>query len=83
MNLSQPKIDKGIPVPPEPSEKRRYKWPWTKLQVGDSFLVPFNGDDALVVRHRMRTQCINTGKKLKMKFRAERHNRGVRVWRIA
>lgn len=77
----QPKIDKGIPIPPIPTEVRRYNWPWTKLGVGDSFLAPLDGDDEDVVRHRMRTQCINTGKKLNRKFRAERDRRGIRVWR--
>lgn len=76
-------IDKGIAIPPvTPSKSRQYKWPWKKLLVGDSFLAPLDGADEMVVRHRMRAQCVNTGKKLKMKFRAERDKRGVRVWRV-
>lgn len=77
-----PKIDKGIPIPPViPSKSNEYKWPWKKLVVGDSFLVPLDGRDEMVVRHTMRAQCVNTGKKLGATFRAERDKRGVRVWR--
>lgn len=77
-------IDKGIPVPPaNPSKSHDYKWPWKKLDVGDSFLVPLDGRDEMVVRHTMRAQCVNTGKKLYVTFRAERDKRGVRVWRTA
>lgn len=79
-----PKIDRGIPIPPpNPSKSRDYKWPWLKLDVGDSFLAPLDGADEMVVRHRMRAQCVNTGKKLSKTFRAERDKRGVRVWRTA
>lgn len=76
------KVDKGIPIPPESAQEHRYRWPWKQLEIGDSFLAPLDGDDEGVVRHRMRTQCINTGKKLNKSFRAERDKRGIRVWRI-
>ena len=68
------KIETGIPIPPPQTGGGRY--PWRKMKVGDSFLVPgktqktWNGVSAA---HKM------TG----FKFTVRTVEGGVRVWRIA
>ena len=71
------KIEKGIPFPKCNGAGKPEKYPWSKLEVGDSFLIA--GQDARSVspltsaaskRHKGRKYSVRTV------------DGGVRVWRI-
>jgi hypothetical protein len=71
-------IDKGIPLPalrksdPDRDWKKsgRYKYPWTEMEVGDSFLSP--------KRPCLSIQSLMDGRR----YTQRKVNKGYRVWRI-
>ena len=67
------KIDKGIPIPPR---SRRAKYPWAKMQVGDSILIrklPITS---------VTPQATRAGRALGATFECHGVKDGVRVWRV-
>lgn len=73
------KIEKGIPAPVTLAKRgRRTKYPFKKLKVGDSFLVPNANKTSLSV-------CAgNQAKKLNREFITRSiGKKDVRVWRVA
>jgi hypothetical protein len=85
MNDSQPiKIDKDIPIP----EKTRYagrtrKYPFNIMQVGDSFLTPYNEGEAPILLHkRLSAAWYKYAQKHgDVAFIGKQEATGVRVWR--
>lgn len=77
----QIKIEKGIPQPVRGRGGRKY--PWSGMDVGDSFFVPdvtsakLSGAASSYTNHRRRT-----GKSVP-KFSVRKVDGGVRVWRTA
>lgn len=68
------KIERGIPVP---SIDARVRWPWKRLEVGDSFLAEgkkMKGFQPYVSR---------AGTVIGRKFICRSVEGGVRVWRVA
>jgi len=71
-------IEKGIPFSDGRSLiKRKCKYPWRDMEVGDSFLVTHVGQKAMAVTAKYHAR--KTG----WRFRASTVENGVRVWRIA
>jgi len=72
-------IERGIPVQDGRSgaNKRRTKYPWRDLEVGDSFLATGVTQNAMATTGRYHAQ--KTG----WTFRCATVSGGVRVWRIA
>lgn len=69
-------INKGLPVPPDTRGMKR-KYPFDKMEVGDSFFVPDKTSDCM-------SQCIAYAKKrLGFSFTRRTVDGGVRVWRIS
>ena len=68
------RIDKNVAMPEAP-KGRKMKYPWTLLEVGDSFLM--NGATLAVAR----VQARQAGTRYKKKFDAQMHKGKVRVWR--
>ena len=66
------KIDKGIPMPTRSTEK----YPFEKMEVGDSFFVP-----GLGIRS-VSTRVEDESRKSGRKFKSRSVEGGVRVWRI-
>lgn len=66
------KIDKGVPVP----EKMGNKYPFSEMEVGDSFYV----DGA--TPNQLQNAASYWRKKAGYKFVARRENEGARIWRI-
>lgn len=68
-------IDKNIPIP-----YKHYlggsKYPFHKLEVGDSFLLP----DSIGAK-AFRTSATQYGKRHNMKFLTRKVENGVRIWR--
>ena len=69
------KIDKNIPIP-----HKHYlcecKYPFNKLKIGDSFIVPKTVKDASI-----RTSATQFGKRHNMKFITRTVENGLRIWR--
>lgn len=63
------KIDKNIPVPAANSGRKRV-YPWTDMEVGDSFFVPD--------KTREQVNAVSPHGK----YTKRNENGGVRVWRI-
>lgn len=66
-------IDKGIPMPPAP---RARKYPWSEMEIGDSFLM---GGAPRQVANAVSKAGRNYGRK----FSYRKTREGVRVWRVA
>lgn len=72
-------IDKGIPVPPA-NMRRKFKYPWRDMDVGDSFFVP--EELAASASRSGRFYGLRHGKKFSRGAVTEGGVKGVRVWRI-
>lgn len=70
-------IEKGVPIPAV--KKRRMKYPWMEMAVGDSFVFPY--DDM----HSATVNVYTANRRYKPKtFKTGRDADGqIRVWRIA
>jgi hypothetical protein len=68
-------IEKRVQVPP-PNKKGMTRYPWDKMEVGDSFFVPGKTTSTLhqTARHMM---------KKGMRFTCRKEEGGARIWRIA
>jgi hypothetical protein len=67
-------IEKGVPFA---APNYASKWPFAKMEVGDSFLVPLE----------LKSKCVNSasqfGGRNNMKFSIRKTPDGYRCWRIA
>lgn len=80
------KVEKDVPLPPSDIGKKKY--PWQKMNIGDSFFIAVaDGDEITRVRG-----LLNGGLQFRRRRYGERHAtrsvvengiRGVRVWRTA
>lgn len=80
MSDEQPKIDKGIPIPPMARAGRKGRWPFEQMQPGDSFFVPGKKAQDMagtVFYVRMK----NPGWKFSMRMLEENGVKGTRIWR--
>lgn len=69
-------IEKGIPAPSPQGE--RCKYPFRKMEVGDSFFVPCEHGNAIELAVRASARPRD-----EKKFTVSRVEGGVRVWRVA
>ena len=58
------------------------RYPFSKMEVGDSFLVPLDGSSTHEVQSRLAANGGYWAKKLGVKFATRAVDEGVRVWRI-
>jgi hypothetical protein len=71
------KIEDGYEIPAERQpRKRRAKYPWNELNVGQSFFV-----DGAKLRS-MSSTASHAGRRLSRKFVVRNAEHGVRVWRL-
>jgi hypothetical protein len=71
--VSEFKIESDVPVP---DERRRFKYPWSEMKVGDSFFVENGSQNVLSTAGRQ------YGRFHGGKFSTRKEGNGVRVWRI-
>lgn len=72
-------IERGIPIPTRGPRHRDFKYPWGRLNVGESFFVPS------VNRSNFSTHYANLShapKKFISRTMVKQGKKGVRVWRI-
>jgi hypothetical protein len=78
------KIEKGVPIPKRPYGVAALSaYPLAKMEVGDSFFVPFAGEDPPIVRQRLNFALWGGTRKMKMRFATRGTEDGFRVWRTA
>lgn len=73
------KIDKNIPLPTGVNGGKESKYPFTQMEVGDSFLAPEEQ------RNAVRSMATYHTRKNKMRFvvrKDEKEANHVRVWRV-
>mgnify|MGYP005872447597 CR=1 FL=1 len=79
------KLDDDVPMP---TRGRKFKYPWTKMKIGQSFFVPganMNGSTEERPGPRMGNMAYQAsklyGRKFSCESRVEEGVAGVRVWR--
>lgn len=78
------KVETDIEMP----RRRNERWPWAKMEVGDSFFTPANGQEMKYVRSKISTCALSWGKRhsgerFATRVTDENGGRGVRIWRVA
>jgi hypothetical protein len=66
-------IEHNIPIP---APKTRVVYPFSEMQVGDSFAIPQDRAD------RVRVAAINWGRNHGKKFRVRKNGTSARCWRV-
>ena len=85
--MSEFQVESGIPRPTG-YKRRASKYPFEKMQPGQSFFVPFGSDDARTVRRRLHSAAFNLGFRIKVRevdddqraYANDAGEPGVRVW---
>jgi len=73
------KVDKGIPIPKKTNDRGRQLYPWSKLEIGDSFFVPQDFKEPHKVKKSVAQRNLTDKPK---RYKAYNESDGVRVWRI-
>lgn len=78
------KIDKNVPIPNRKYIGRKSKYAYSKMEIGDSFLVKCSSENLFKVQNTLNTSSRTHGLKSTpaKKFKTARMDGGVRVWRI-
>ena len=76
----EPKIDKNIELP---LPNFKFKWSFHRLEVGDSFAIPFD-DEKEIVRLRTAASAYNQRHRVRLTTRTTYENKVkmLRVWRV-
>lgn len=81
MSNFQYPVDKGVPFPAYlgVTGGRPTKYPWSELQVGDSFFVPVGA-----VKHisALRSLCQQRQRRAKHRYIVREVEAGYRIWRV-
>lgn len=73
------KIDKDVPIPPDNKNKR---FPFDKMEVGDSFLYSESNNESAVRNACMLWKGYVKRAGLDWKFTVRKMDEGVRIWRV-
>lgn len=78
-----PKIEKGIPCPGKWERANSKTTLFDKMEVGDSFLIPCNGDTRTKERNKLYSHCFCFSKSHPpFKFLVRSVDGGIRCWRV-
>ena len=69
-------IEKNVPLVQKNGAGRKPKYPFSQMEVGDSFMVP--GGNLKTMQSTARIAGLRLGRK----FKAQEQEGGVRVWRV-
>lgn len=75
------KVEKGIDIPPS-GAGRISAYPFKGMEVGDSFLVPYDGEEPRAVLLRVSSSCGARKRNHGEQYSCRSLEDGVRVWRI-
>ena len=73
------KIDADIPIKASYNNGRPEKYPWRKMEVGDSFFV---SSETMNLK-RASTYAWDASRRTGRKFACRRQDDGIRIWRIS
>lgn len=76
------KVEENIPLPPSATMKGSSKYPFKKLEIGDSFFIPVKEGKAIESLQRSIISTNQTGIKITTRTIAENGVRGIRTWRV-
>lgn len=79
------KVDKDVAIPPVSRGASAHgKYPYTKMEVGDSFAINAKADeDITIIRNRLRQSAAWANRRYApARFSVRTTETGVRVWRI-
>lgn len=76
------KVEKGVPITRKTMDRCRF--PFDKMDVGDSFLIPAKEQEPMKARISIysATNSFNRNHKTKLKMSSRADKTGLRVWRI-
>lgn len=74
-------IDKGVEIPAPHGVATRRVYPFREMEIGDSFLVPGDGDKRQL-QARIGSAASYYGKRNNKRFVTRSVEGGVRVWRV-
>lgn len=77
--MSEIKIESNIPIEASYTNGRPEKYPWRKMEVGDSFFV---SSDTMDLK-RASTYAWEAGRRTGCKFACRRQEDGIRIWRVS
>jgi len=77
--MSQIKIDSDIPLEANYNNGRPEKYPWRKMEIGESFFVLPD----MMTPKRASTHAWEASLRTGRKFACRRQEGGVRIWRIS
>ena len=75
--MNEIKVEKGVEIPPM---KAHNKYPWDRLEVGDSFFVTLTNRNEHSLRSSL-AACANNRSRRGNKFIVRKVDGGFRVWR--
>jgi len=78
-------IEKNIPIPEKPLRKRRGKYPFIKMEIGDSFAVKITNEwNGKNIKNSLYSSYKNFKRRFKMNwnFAIRILENEVRIWRI-
>ena len=76
-------IESGVEIPQQDKPVRKTKYPFNRLNVGDSFVFPVGiDDDREAIQNRLQSAAANWGRSRGMRFVTRRVTQGIRVWRV-
>jgi hypothetical protein len=73
-------IEKDVPMPTSKGRGRPPKYPFGKMEIGDSFFVNFTGDAS---RCNEVVAAYQYGRQNNKAFSARKEDGGIRIWRIS
>jgi hypothetical protein len=82
----------GVPVPPRSYNHKQYdtdnhnarsRYDWSQRQVGDSFVVPFNGIHPAHLSRKISCAAVHAQEKYGFRFVTRMLPEGIGVWRVA
>lgn len=77
------KIEKGIPVPRDKNYKKKYNFPFSEMEIGDSFRIEaLDKRNALSIKAQAFNRVRKLGCKLETRFEYEGDKIYVRVWLV-
>lgn len=74
-------MEKDIPIP-ESANGRKNLYPFSSMDVGDSFAVPFEAVEKSKIRSRVTASCTSYAKAAGVKFSTRVIGNLLRVWRV-
>jgi len=67
-------IEKNVPIPEGHGRGTPLKYPWNKMEIGDSIVVPSKTGQQSALKY---------GQRYSLKFRTRKVDGGYRIWRVS